>query len=317
MPAKRATLERMDHVALWVRDPAKAEEFYASLLGLKVVERAPDVGWLAVAPRGGGTRLALLVPDPGQPGYEAAKADIGGTTGIAFLVGDLKGTLAALKAHGVAIPWASLDPAGPGGIHATIEDQDGNLLMLFQPQAKAKGKPGLDRVGFVNVVVRDLRAAQAFYTTSLGLEEGETLDTMSWAEFRTPAKDSAAVGLLQPVEELYQEPDAYTADMAHIGESTGITFAARDLDASVAELRARGVLFPRGIETLPWGGRRAEFADPDGNTFGLVEAGTARKPRRAAAKKPAKKPSAKKAAAAKAKPRAGKAKKAAKGRKKR
>lgn len=292
----KAPLQAVDHVVVWVRDPAKAEEFYRDALGLKVVERAPATGWLAVQPRGGGTKLALLVPDPGEAGYAEAKAQIGGNTGVAFVTSDLKATLGALKASGAAIPWATLDPAAAGGLHATVEDPDGNLLMLFQPHAKAAGKPGLDRVGFVNVVVRDLRAAKDFYGPSLGLAAGEELETQAWVEFK--AAEGAAIGLLQPVEETYQDPEAYTADMAHIGEATGIAFRAADLDAAVAELRARGVVFPRPPSADAGGERRAVFADPDGNTFTLLAA-----PRRAAAKPKARAPAAKrKPAPTKAKP---------------
>lgn len=305
MPPKPATLEAMDHVVVWVRDPAKAEEFYVSLLGMKVAGRIPEVGWLAVHPRGGGTRLALLVPDPGTPGYEEAKANLGGHTGIGLVTGDLKGTLEQLKARGVAIPWASLDPASPGGIHATIEDQDGNLLMLFQPGAKARGKAGLDRVDFVNVVVRNLRAAKDFYHTSLGLKPGEELDTMAWVAFHCADKASAAVGVFEPVEETYEDPDAYAADIAHVGEATGVAFRTRDLEGCLAELRARGVTMTSPPERGPEGGRRAEIADPDGNTFTVLEARAPAAPRKGAARKAKAKPKPKaRAKAPRAKPKA-------------
>lgn len=309
-------LRGMAWVSIAVRDPAKAEEFYVRLLGLRAAERSPDAGWLAVEPRGGGTRIALLVPDPGQPRYEELKAQVGGQTGIAFAVGDLKATLEQLQHRGVAIPWASLDPKGQGGIHATIEDQDGNILMLFQPVAKPQGAPGLDRVAFVNVVVQEQKAAEEFYRTSLGMSQGARDDALAWSEMRAGAK-GAGLGLLQPVEETYQEPADFQADMGHLGEPTGIAFLVADLDDALAEARSRGVRVPRSADALPLGGRSADIEDPDGNSFLLVEdaarlrawegKAARAKPKAAKAKPKARaKPKAAMAKPAKAKPKAAK-----------
>lgn len=311
-----AKLEHLDTVAVWVRDQAKAEEFYTRVLGLELLDRMPEVGWLRVVPAAGGTAVALLVPDPGQPEYERLKAQVGGQTGIGFEVGDLRATVAQLQARGATVGDVGLDPDAPGGIHATVEDQDGSVLMLFQPTPEAKGKAGVGRIGFVNVVVRDLASAKAFCQASLGLAAGHEEAELAWAEVRCGDR-GAAVGLLQPVEEVYQDPEAFASDMAHLGEPTGITFLTADLDALAAELRARGVVFTRAPETQPWGGRMAEFADPDGNTFQALEhaaslrrwapvrtARAAAKPRRRAATKPAPRAKAK---PGRAKPKAAKA----------
>ena len=279
-----AKLEAVDSVVVWVRDQAKAREFYTRILGLKVVDDMPEGGWLTVAPQGKGSQLALLAPDPGRPDYEAAKAQIGAHTGLGFECGDLKATLELLQARGVGITWASLDPNAAGGLHATIEDQDGNTMMLFQPTTKARGKGGLERLSFINVVVRDLRAAQAFYTGSLGLAAGEEIANMSWVEVRA-GKGDAGLGLLAPVEEMYEEPADYEEDLRHLGEHTGITFLTRNAAAVFTELRSRGVQFTLEPALQPWGLVYGEFRDPDGNTFGVMQQPVHAKPAKA---KPAK-----------------------------
>jgi catechol 2,3-dioxygenase-like lactoylglutathione lyase family enzyme len=295
-----AALEHVDSVAVWVRDPAKAAEFYTGTLGFRLQEHAPDVGWLTVLPPKGGTALALLVPDPADPDYEAHKGQIGGNTGVGLETGNLKATLEGLRSRGASVPWANLDPSMAGGLHATIEDPDGNILMLFQPRTEAQGKGGIERVSFVNVVVRDFRAAKDYYAASLGLQEGEEMDTLAWAEVRCGDR-GAALGLLQPVEETYEEPADYAADLAHLGEATGITFLTSDLDEAISTLRAQGVVFTEPPSALPWGGRTATFRDPDGNRFQVVE-------RTPSAQRWASPGRAKVAAKAKAKPKAAKLK---------
>jgi catechol 2,3-dioxygenase-like lactoylglutathione lyase family enzyme len=62
------------------------------------------------------------------------------------------------------------------------------------------------------------------------------------------------------------------------GAHTQIGFDVPDIEAEVAELRARGVVFEEyempktvdGIATTP-AGRSAWFKDPDGNLLGLIE----------------------------------------------
>jgi len=44
-----------------------------------------------------------------------------------------------------------------------------------------------------------------------------------------------------------------------------------DLDATYRELSERGVRFTELPRRMPWGGYEAQFADPDGNTFELVQ----------------------------------------------
>jgi uncharacterized glyoxalase superfamily protein PhnB len=52
------------------------------------------------------------------------------------------------------------------------------------------------------------------------------------------------------------------------GSVQGLVLAVDDIDATFAELAARGVGFNGGIDDTPYG-RFASFADPDGNGWVL------------------------------------------------
>lgn len=50
------------------------------------------------------------------------------------------------------------------------------------------------------------------------------------------------------------------------GSLNGVVLETGDLDATMSELTARGVVFEEGVHEEPWG-RFAMFADPDRNRF--------------------------------------------------
>jgi catechol 2,3-dioxygenase-like lactoylglutathione lyase family enzyme len=54
---------------------------------------------------------------------------------------------------------------------------------------------------------------------------------------------------------------------------TGIAFLTDEMDALVARMNRGGVQFPEPLRKESWG-RRAKFADPDGNVFWLLEVPT-------------------------------------------
>jgi predicted enzyme related to lactoylglutathione lyase len=60
-----------------------------------------------------------------------------------------------------------------------------------------------------------------------------------------------------------------TVDAERAGGSV-VTMAVGDLDAAVAEVAARG-LEVDGTEVVPDAGRKARFADPDGNQIWVIE----------------------------------------------
>jgi catechol 2,3-dioxygenase-like lactoylglutathione lyase family enzyme len=55
------------------------------------------------------------------------------------------------------------------------------------------------------------------------------------------------------------------------GGYTGITIATDDLDAARARVTTAGVRVTQTITEMPWGDRATWFADPDDNTFYLIQ----------------------------------------------
>jgi uncharacterized glyoxalase superfamily protein PhnB len=56
-----------------------------------------------------------------------------------------------------------------------------------------------------------------------------------------------------------------------------VYFECRDLDATVARLRAAGIAFESGPEDQPWLWREARLRDPEGNRLCLFHAGENRR----------------------------------------
>jgi hypothetical protein len=65
--------------------------------------------------------------------------------------------------------------------------------------------------------------------------------------------------------------DKPTADGAHV------YFECDDLDAFVATLKGKGIIFDSGPEDKPWLWREAWLRDPPGNKLCLYQAGTNRR----------------------------------------
>jgi catechol 2,3-dioxygenase-like lactoylglutathione lyase family enzyme len=75
--------------------------------------------------------------------------------------------------------------------------------------------------------------------------------------------------------------EIYPSEFAGTAKSTVAGFQVADLEATILELRSRGVTFeeydsPRTIDGIAQLGpnRGAWFKDPDGNTFALVQLGS-------------------------------------------
>ena len=123
---------------------------------------------------------------------------------------------------------------------------------------------GFKRIYSTTVIVSDQDAAIEFYVGVLGFEV--KLDNSMGEGFRfvTVAPVGAETELVLGSTNMF--------DIAQgKGIENGITLVVDSVDATYAELSAKGVNFPRLPEDLPWGGRGAWLADPDGNQFFLVE----------------------------------------------
>lgn len=114
--------------------------------------------------------------------------------------------------------------------------------------------------------VADLAKAKAYYVETLGFDDIET-------EYEGAVMINAADGTRFV---LFVTPNTQR------GGHTQLGFTVDDIEAEVAELKSRGVVFEEydmpgfktvaGIATTP-PTRAAWFIDPDGNTIGLVQLG--------------------------------------------
>lgn len=111
-------------------------------------------------------------------------------------------------------------------------------------------------VKFVSIPVTDQERSLAFYTGKLQLKlvtDQPFSEDQRWIELGIPGADTRVV--------LFRFGD-------HIrpGGQMNVTFWSDDVEATVRELRARGVTITMEPTRAEWG-TAAGFADPDGNTF--------------------------------------------------
>ncbi len=117
---------------------------------------------------------------------------------------------------------------------------------------------------FVIVFVRDQEKSLRFYADRLGFRvmvDHTFPDGSRWIEV-APPDGTAQLGLTLPMPGV--DPNMV------IGRETGIYFVTEDLHATHKEWSERGVHFLFPPEVPAWGGIHTRFADPDGNSFGLV-----------------------------------------------
>ena len=118
------------------------------------------------------------------------------------------------------------------------------------------------RIGYVNIGVRDLDRAVAFYRDVLGFELLFADPQFHYASF-------SVGGLTFGVAA--SEVDHFSGT-APGNRHTGIGLVVADVDAAAKELMEKGVPFPMLPAQQPWGGYMGIFGDPDGNLFYLDQA---------------------------------------------
>jgi catechol 2,3-dioxygenase-like lactoylglutathione lyase family enzyme len=122
-------LKRLDHVELIPSDFERSLDFYTTVLEGSLVQRyavdAPGVSEIAYIKIG--DSAVELVRVPGAEALAQTGERIGYRM-MAFEVGDMLQTLAALSAHGVTPSWGPLET--PAFIRAEINDPDGNAIEL-------------------------------------------------------------------------------------------------------------------------------------------------------------------------------------------
>ncbi|HEX7005459.1 MAG TPA: VOC family protein [Trueperaceae bacterium] len=119
-------------ISVFVKDQDRAKAFYTEKLGFELKVEAPlgpgsSARWIAVAPPAGQTELILYLMDENWQHYAQT---MGKTQSITLAVTDMKSTHEELLERGVKF-LHDPDPQ-PWGTYATIEDSEGNRLMLVE-----------------------------------------------------------------------------------------------------------------------------------------------------------------------------------------
>src|SRR5947199_9096079 len=118
----------------------------------------------------------------------------------------------------------------------------------------------------LEIYVKDLKAAKAFYTKKIGLKVRSSMPKYGYLALgaTTGGKD-ASLTPWQPTPEWGQE--IYEARLKMIGGITGIGRLTNDLKATVAELKKKGVQAEVEREDGPFG----RFTRPDVNDLVLPQ----------------------------------------------
>jgi catechol 2,3-dioxygenase-like lactoylglutathione lyase family enzyme len=187
-------------------------------------------------------------------------------TGIGFLTTQLEKTLNSLHRRKVRVE--GLWPEGDGRL-VSVCDPDGNVVFVYEPPKPKARRVGLQAMDFVTIATRDHRAAGEFFTKVLWMRSkqspGEPL-----REYRLTTGGTALLPFT-PDKEVYDNPKEYVDDMAHIGEPTSIMFTTKDLLAIQEAMLAKGVSFRKKASAEPRRGLEAEFLDPDGNRYEIIQ----------------------------------------------
>jgi len=122
-------------------------------------------------------------------------------------------------------------------------------------------------ISTVSVVVSDQDRSLAFYTQKLGLElqMDAPMGQSRWIQL---APKGAQTGLVLGKPTADMPPEIYERTKSMMGGFTNFILDVDDMDATYAELSARGVEFVDKPAQQPWGWW-ATIKDPDGNIIGL------------------------------------------------
>jgi catechol 2,3-dioxygenase-like lactoylglutathione lyase family enzyme len=160
--------QRVDFIAVPVKDLARADEFYGGTLGLARNPNSSGERWIEYET--GNLTLAL--------------STFGG--GIAIGVADVEEARLKLEDVGVEFAGDTFDSGVCNG--ASFSDPEGNRLLLHHRYAPLEpwngALSGVERTDFVGVLTQDLARSEPFYEDVLGLRRNPN-HSPGWPEFET------------------------------------------------------------------------------------------------------------------------------------
>ncbi len=119
----------------------------------------------------------------------------------------------------------------------------------------------ITNIDAISVVVADQDAALAYYHDTLGFDVRMDDVMSNGMRFLMVAPPQGQSGMVLFPASGETQP----------GGSFGTVFATADCRATHAELSSKGVNFIEEPTEQDWGGIQAQFLDPDGNHFILIE----------------------------------------------
>lgn len=121
----------------------------------------------------------------------------------------------------------------------------------------------ISHIHSTTIIVSDQDAALDFYVNTLGWEKrmDSPMGDLRWLTV-APAGEKTELALAST--EMF-------GGAAGAPSNPAINLIAADLDATYAEMTAKGVKFAGPVETMPWGAKGATLLDPDGNAFFIAE----------------------------------------------
>ena len=120
-------------------------------------------------------------------------------------------------------------------------------------------------ISAITLFAEDLAAAKAFYEKAFGLPVHYEDDASAVFNF-----GNTLINLLN-VSEADDLIGPARVAAAGVGARHQFTITVDDVDATCAELTARGVVFVNGPIDRPWGIRTAAFQDPAGNVWEIAK----------------------------------------------
>ncbi len=117
-------------------------------------------------------------------------------------------------------------------------------------------------IDIITVVVSDQDRGAAFYRDVLDFDVQDDTGTVPGFRWLTAAPQGwpTRIVLHAATPEMGRSPGGWT----------GLVLGTDDIQATYRDLKSKGVNFTAELRTEPWG-MEAQFADPDGNTFELVQ----------------------------------------------
>jgi catechol 2,3-dioxygenase-like lactoylglutathione lyase family enzyme len=263
------------HMAVYVKDLAKARQFYENFLGYAEPFTLPD--------KAGGVRIAFVKINDRQYIEIFTEADRGEgqLNHISFYTDDAGRMRDYLAAKGVPVP----DKVGKGmtgNTNFNIKDPDGHIVEIVEYQAdswtaREAGKfmaPSRisEHILHVGVLVGDLERAMKFYRDILGFREfwrgSSSGEVLSWVNMKVPDGDDYLEFMLYG-----KLPEPAARGTAH-----HMSLMAPDAEKALAELKRRGAngVYQRNMEIRVGVNRRRQINlyDPDGTRVELMEPAT-------------------------------------------